>query len=189
MENGSRAGSRYRCRAPSANWSADCRAHQGRPKRGTHPRVCYTLPGARRPEIDDVLRLVPLSGEPAGKCGQKLRVDEEPHQATRRTTWSACWAAHSSAAVMSPASSDGKSARIPSRLAPAASRSSTSLTRMRRPRRQGLPPHWFGSMVMRCLSLMKGRSLLSDRLKDAVRVWGLPDKNDDRFCQGSRQQA
>lgn len=37
------------------------------------------------PDIADMLGFVPLGGKPTGKCGWKLRVNQEPHQATRKT--------------------------------------------------------------------------------------------------------
>jgi len=51
----------------------------------------------------------------------------------------------------------GKSARRVCSVSPAASMSSTSLTRMRKPRIHGRPPHWFGLKVMRCIWLMPAR--------------------------------
>lgn len=105
-------------------------------------------------EIRNMRRVVALRCKPSGQCRRQLRIHDEAHQATRNTGWSLCRAANASTAVISPASSSGKSCRMSSRLAPAASRSSTSLTRMRKPRGHGRPPHCYGSTVTRCVSLM-----------------------------------
>jgi hypothetical protein len=47
---------------------------------------------------------VAVIGEPGGQGWRKLGIDQKPHYAIRRTAWSACAAANSSAATMSSAS-------------------------------------------------------------------------------------
>ena len=56
------------------------------------------------PTVDDVDGLVTAFCEPARQRWRELCVDQEPHQAIRRTAWSAWAAAYSSAATISSGS-------------------------------------------------------------------------------------
>ena len=85
--------------------------------------------------------------EPAGQPRRKLRVEPDGHAAS--TGWSTRRLAYATQARMSSDSKSGISSRICAAVSPEASRSSTSLTRMRIPRTQGRPPHWAGLAVMR----------------------------------------
>ena len=85
--------------------------------------------------------------QPGGKPWRKLRINPEDH-ATRRSR-SVRRAAKCRHARMSSASRSGKSASRVAWSTPCASISSTSLTRMRMPLIQGLPPHCSGFHVIR----------------------------------------
>src|SRR4051812_13779125 len=88
-----------------------------------------------------------LLAQPGSQMGRELRVDPEDQAA--RTAWSRRWLAKRRLAWMSSDSRSGISSRICSAVKPLASRSRTSLTRIRIPRMQGRPPHCSGSTVMR----------------------------------------
>ena len=91
------------------------------------------------------------------RASAKTRSSAAPpndHPASRE--WSTRRRANLMHAEMSSASKSGISARTASRDRPASRRSSTSVTRIRRPRTQGRPPHCFGSKVMRFKMSMLG---------------------------------
>ena len=84
-----------------------------------------------------------------GNCASSQSVaTSKANYAASRTIWLRC-AANCKLARMSSTSRSGKSSRICACDTPAASSSSTSLTRMRMPRMHGRPPHCSGLQVMR----------------------------------------
>ena len=85
--------------------------------------------------------------QPNREARRELRIDPEDH-ATKRSR-SVRRAAKCKQARMSSSWRSGKSARMVAASMSCASISSTSLTRMRIPRIQGLPPHCRGFQVMR----------------------------------------
>src|SRR3982750_4071831 len=73
----------------------------------------------------------------------------DPEDQATSTGWSKRWLANLREAQTSSRSRSGSSSTTCSGVSPLASRSRTSLTRIRRPRMQGRPPHCSGSTVIR----------------------------------------
>lgn len=84
---------------------------------------------------------------PGGKGGRELVIEPDCHAAT--IGWSRRRLANRRQALMSSISRSGSSSITCAADRPEASRSSTSVTRMRNPRTQGRPPLWSGFTVIR----------------------------------------
>ena len=93
-------------------------------------------------------------GQRPSQRGWKLSINQEVQEVVHSTGWSTSAAAKARQARMSAASKYGKSERMFYSVSPSASKSRTSLTLIRIPRMQGLPPHWFGLKVMRDIPAM-----------------------------------
>lgn len=96
-------------------------------------------------------RIVAGVAQTGGDRDRQVGVDEQPHPSPTSGNSRSCTAsaANSRAASMSSGSRRGKSARICSRVRPAASCPRTVLTGIRSPRMHGSPPIWFGLIVIR----------------------------------------
>lgn len=91
-----------------------------------------------------------LLGDPGSQGRGQLRVDPEDHAAS--IGWFSFFEANWRTEVMSSGSRSGSSSRTCWGVNPAASRSSTSVTRIRIPRIQGRPPHCSGLVVIRFMA-------------------------------------
>lgn len=93
---------------------------------------------------------------------RKILIEEEFHWEGSETSFRSRSAANARQARMSSDARSGKSVRISASLMPEARYSKTSYTVMRKPRMQGLPPRFAGSMVMRSCNDMMGRLTQQD---------------------------
>lgn len=104
---------------------------------------------SRSPISRSVLTMIPnRTPSHGGERGVQVRV-QPVRQATPSVGCATRLAANSMQARTSSSSRSGSCATTRSVLKSAASSSSTSCTRIRIPRTQGLPPHWLGLNVMR----------------------------------------
>lgn len=104
-----------------------------------------------KPEFTNMKRVVAGLTQARYNRDRQVRVDEQPHASPTSGSSRSCtaWAANSRAASMSSVSRSGKSARICSRVRPAANCPRTVLTGTRSPRTHGSPPIWSGLIVIR----------------------------------------
>src|SRR5712691_362596 len=129
--------------------------------------------------------------ETVQKTGREILVEEQPHAGGTDTNLRSRSAAKARQARMSSRVRSGKSRRISSSLIPDARYSKTSVTVIRRPRMQGLPPRLPGSKVIRERQSMAarvepaGRRGQSDRGGSATRQKAPPANADQPGGLGS----
>src|SRR5438128_10143291 len=105
--------------------------------------------GSLQADLADMRRARVEVCESGQKTGREILVEEQPHAGGTDTNLRSRSAAKARQARRSSRVRSGKSRRISSSLIPDARYSKTSVTVIRRPRMQGLPPRLPGSKVIR----------------------------------------
>src|SRR2546422_5189361 len=113
--------------------------------------------GSLQADLADMRRARVQVCESGQKTGREILVEEQPHAGGTDTNLRSRSAAKARQARRSSRVRSGKSRRISSSLIPDARYSKTSVTVIRRPRMQGLPPRLPGSNVIRERQSMPAR--------------------------------